>query len=118
MKNLILLSGILLFTITGFAQSDKMLKKAKQKADDINAAIVSVDPGLALTEDQKAKIISIQLERFKELKVLKETQPDNEKRKELAKPVNKKYAKQINKEVLSKPQFKAYQKGKNLKKNK
>jgi len=111
-KTIITSMFIIAFTISGFAQSSKDLARAEKYVQKFNATIVSVDPGLKLSDEQQSKIKAIQLERIAELSKITET--DKAKRRELAKPINKKYGQRINKEVLTKKQLKAYQKGKNI----
>lgn len=91
-------------TATGFAQSDKMKEKANAAIEKLNKDLVGIDESLALTEDQQAKIYDIQINRLKELKKIQKAESDKEKRKELSKPVNKKYYKMIYSEVLTKEQ--------------
>ena len=91
-------------TATGFAQADKLKEKANATIEKLNKDLVSIDESLALTEDQKAKIFDIQMNRLKELKKIQKAESDKEKRKELSKPVNKKYYKMIFSDVLTKEQ--------------
>lgn len=113
MKKLLITSlFILAFTITGIAQNSKDQNKAEKYVEKFNTTIVSVDANLALSDEQRAKITAIQLDRITEISKITET--DKAKRKELAKPINKKYVQKINKEVLSKNQLEAYKAGKNI----
>jgi len=111
-KTIITSLFIIAFVVTGFAQSAKNQAKAEKYVEKFNTAIVSVDSNLKLSDEQRSKMATIQLERIAELATITET--DKSKRRELAKPINKKYSKKINKEVLSKEQLKAYQKAKNI----
>lgn len=91
------------FTIAGFAQSDKIKKKANDWVNSLNTEITSVDTSLALTESQKEQITAIQVERLVELKKAKKEGAD----KEANKAINKKHFQKIFKDVLTKEQMKA-----------
>lgn len=105
MKKLIFICLLFVgLSATGFAQSDKMKEKANAAIEKLNKDLVGIDKSLALTEDQKTKIYDIQINRLKELKEIQKAESDKEKRKEISKPVNKKYYKMIYTEVLTKKQ--------------
>lgn len=94
--------------MTGFAQSDKLTKKATEKVEQLNAEIIAGDKSEALTDDQKETIFNLHVERLKELRKVKKAGGEKEERKEL----NKKYIQQIYKEILTKEQKKARKAGK------
>lgn len=106
---LILLIG---FVFTGFSQSEKMKEKATAKVEKINASIVAGDASLGLSDEQKAKIYEMQIANLKEMKVLKKTEADKEKRKVLVKALRKKTGKEISNTILTKEQKQARKKGK------
>lgn len=88
---------------TGFAQSDKMKEKATERIEKLNAEITAGDASQALTEEQKTKLMALEIEKLKEIRKNKKDGGDNESRK----AINKKYAKQIYQDVLTKEQKKA-----------
>lgn len=96
----ILLLGI---SISGFAQNDKLMKKADALVDEMNTQITSVDESAALTEAQKGQLQTIQYERLSELKKAKKAGADKSENKE----INKKYYSKIFKGLLTKEQMKA-----------
>lgn len=102
MKKLIFASILFLgFTFSGFAQSEKQTVKINEKIDKLEAKFG--DESLKLSEEQRAKIFELFVQKNKELKVLKKELDDKEKFKEAQKPIHKKYAKLIN-PVLTKEQ--------------
>ena len=105
MKKLMFICLLLIgFASNGFAQSDKMKEKANAAIEKLNTELVNIDESLALTEDQRTKMMDIHLGRIKELKKIQKAESDKDKRKELSKPVNKKHYKMIYAEVLTKEQ--------------
>ncbi len=100
------------FTITGFAQSDKMKEKATAKVEKINTSIVKGDKNLALSEEQKTKIYELQIEYLKAIKKIKKEESDKVKQKELVKAERKKIGKNISQHILTKEQKKARKKAK------
>jgi len=110
--------ALIAISISGYSQSNKTIAKAEKYVDKVNAYIISVDETLALSDNQKTKILKVQIQRIEEHDKLKEEVEDEAKRKELNKPINKKYGTIINREILSKEQFNAFKEGrKNSKKN-
>ena len=98
--------------ITTSIAQNKVESKAQEKVDELNTELVSIDPSLALTEDQKEKIFKLHVDRIKETRKIYKEEKDKEKAKELAKPVNKKYFQTIYKDVLTKEQRQARVKAK------
>ena len=91
------------FSISGFAQNDKITKKAEAITQEMNDEIVSVDKYLALSEEQMFQLKTIHVNRLKELQKAKKTGADKSQNK----IINKKYYQKIFKEVLTKEQIKA-----------
>jgi len=113
MKKIIFTALLLIgFAFTGFSQSEKMKEKANTKVEKINASIISGDKTLGLSEEQKTKIYDLQIADLKEMKILKKTEIDKEKRKVLVKALRKKTGKEISKTILTKEQKQARKKGK------
>ena len=96
----IIFTAILLI---GFAQSDKMKEKAKEKVEQINTQITTSDKSLALTDEQREQIFIVQINMMKEVKVLRKEKAE----KNAIKAVYKKYGQKIFKEILTKEQMKA-----------
>jgi len=96
----ILLLGI---SLSGFAQNDKLMKKADALVAEMNTEITSVDESLALTETQTTQLSTIHYDRLSELKKAKEAGADKSKNKE----INKKYYSKIFKGLLTNEQMKA-----------
>jgi len=112
MKKTILTSlALLAFTLSSLAQTPKQVKRAHKYVTKLNAYITNVNKDLALTEKQTKAITAAQIQRIIEQDKLKENVADVAKRKELNKPINDKYGKKINKEILSKEQFVAFKAG-------
>ena len=96
------------FTVSGFAQSEKLKEKANEKVEELNAQIMEGDPSAGLTDTQKSQIAEIHIQRIKESRKLrKEGASDDD-----LKAVNKKYFKQIFSDVLTKEQRQANKEGK------
>lgn len=90
------------------AQSDKLKAKATEKVEELNTEIVAGDKSQALSEDQKAQIFDIHVER---IKATKKARKDGAEKEEI-KAINKKYFQKIFKEVLTNKQLKARRAGK------
>ncbi len=103
---------LIAFTVTGFAQSDKLKEATNKKVEALNSQIVATDASLALSNEQREQIYNIYVERLKELKKAKKEGSS----KEEIKAINKKYFKKINSEVLTQEQMKARKKNKKNKK--
>ena len=109
MKRIVLTSLLLvIFTATGFAQSDKLKEKANEKVEELNSQIIAGDESLGLTDEQREQIFNIHIERIKEYRKLKKDGASEDDVKEL----QKKYFQKIYNEVLTKEQKKARKKGK------
>lgn len=90
-----------------FAQSKKIEQKATKLVEKLNAEIQKGDKTLSLSDEQKKQINKIQVERLTELKKLGKDASKEDKR-----AVSKKFNQKIYKEILTKEQRKARQKGK------
>lgn len=112
MKKLAFTLIFVLGLISTSVAQNKVETKAQEKVDELNTELVSIDPSLALTEDQKTKIFKIQVQRIKESRKIYKEEKDKEKAKELAKPINKKYFQTIYKDILTKEQRQARMKAK------
>lgn len=109
MKKIIITSILFLgLTLSGFSQSKKLMDKAQGFVDKLNAEITAVDKSLALTDEQKSQILDIQVDRLKALRDAKKEGASKEENKE----INKSHFQKIYKEILTKEQKKARQKGK------
>ena len=114
MKKLIFLSILFIgLSATGFSQSKKALKKIEKKATELveklNKEITAGDKNLALSDEQKAQVKKIQIERISGLRKLGKEATKEEKKK-----LNKSFYKKIYK-VLSKEQKDARKKSKSKK---
>ena len=103
----IIFTLMLCFTVsaTVFAQSDKLKAKATEKVEQLNTEILVGDKTQALSEEQKAQIFQVHVER---IKALRKAGAEKEELKE----INKKYYQKIFKEILTKEQIKARKAGK------
>lgn len=111
MKKLIFLAILFLgISTTTNAQSKKIELKAKALTEKINKEIIAADKTLALSEDQKNKIIKIQTERITGFRKLGKSASKEEKKK-----FNKTYYKEIYSKVLTKEQRLARKKAKSKK---
>lgn len=115
MKKLAFTLIFVLGLISTSVAQNKVETKAQEKVDELNTELVSIDPSLALTEDQKTKIFDIHVQRIKESRKIYKEEKDKEKAKELAKPINKKYFQTIYKDILTKEQRQARMKAKKKK---
>ena len=109
MKKLVLALTMVLGVYTiGSAQNDKIVEKAQEKAEEINAEIVAGDSTLALSADQMKRITEIHVKRITETRKLRKANADDDEIKE----ANKKYFKEIVQDVLTKEQRLARKEGK------
>lgn len=110
MKNLkfiLSIFSLFLFLGTGFGQSAKMVQKATDKVEKLNASITSVDASLALNEAQMEKITSLYAKLFKDIKAIKKTEATEEEMTAQKKALRKEINKEINKNILTKEQRQA-----------
>ena len=110
MKNLKIVFSVMvlfLFANISFAQSAKTQTKAEKKVEKINAAITSIDESLALTAEQREKIIVLQNQNFEDLKALKTSDASDEDKKAQKRAINKAFRTEINKNILTEEQTKA-----------
>jgi len=101
---------MLCFTVsaTVFAQSDKLKAKATEKVEQLNTEILEGDKTQALSEEQKAQIFQVHVERIMAARKARKAGAEKEELKE----INKKYYQKIFKEILTKEQIKARKAGK------
>ena len=106
----IMLALILCFTVsaTVFAQSDKLKAKATEKVEQLNTEIVEGDKTQALSEEQKAQIFEVHVERIKAVRKARKAGAEKEELKE----INKKYYQKIFTDILTKEQRKTRKSGK------
>jgi hypothetical protein len=95
------------FTVSGFAQSDKMKEKATAKVEKINTSIVKGDKNLALTEEQRTGIYELQIESLKAIKKIRKEEYGKKKQKTLIKAEHKRVGAYISQNILTKEQKKA-----------
>ena len=108
MKQLIFTALLLVgFAFSGFAQSDKMKEKANKKIEKINTQITNGNENAALTEEQKEKIYTLEIEKLKKIKSLRKEVKDKTVLKEKIKALNKEEGKEISQNILTKEQKKA-----------
>lgn len=108
MKKIIFTALLLIgFTFSGFSQSDKMKEKANQKIEKINTQITNGNEKVALTDAQKEKIYTLEIEKLKKIKSLRKEITDKEVLKEKIKALNKEEGKEISQNILTKEQKKA-----------
>lgn len=101
---------MLCFTVsaTVFAQSDKLKAKATEKVEQLNTEILEGDKTQALSEEQKAQIFQIHVERIMVARKAEKSGVSDEDKK----AIQKKYFKKIYNDVLTKEQKKARNAGK------
>ena len=101
---------LIVFTATGFSQSDKLKGKATELVEKLNTQITAGDKSQALSDEQKEQVSTIHIERIKESRKAKKEGASEEE----IKAINKKHYKRIYTEVLTKEQKQARKKGKEL----
>lgn len=101
----ILLIGM---AFTSYAQSDKVKAKATEKVEQLNNEIAAADETLTLSDEQKAKIHQIHVDRIMAVRKANKSGASDEEKKSL----QKEYFQKIYKEVLTKEQLKARRAGK------
>ena len=109
----LLIAALALFVCTNLvtAQSAKLVAKAEQKVEKMNAHITSEDASLALTDEQRAQVQELEIEKIKQMRELRKTEGlSDEQTKEQKKAINKTYRKQLRK-VLSEAQREAEKAG-------
>ena len=106
----IIFTLMLCFTVsaTVFAQSDKLKAKATEKVEQLNTEIVEGDKTQALSEEQKAQIFEVHVERIKAVRKARKAGAEKEELKE----INKKYYQKIFTDILTKEQRKTRKSGK------
>ena len=95
------------FANTSFAQSAKTQAKAAAKVEKMNTAITSIDASLALSAEQTEKITALQIQNFKDLKALKESDASDDDKKAQKKVINRAFKQEVSKNILSKEQKEA-----------
>ncbi len=72
-KILFAVAALFFVSNVGFAQSAKVLEKAKEKTEKLNALIVSENADLALTADQREKIDALYADMTMEMRKAKKS---------------------------------------------
>jgi hypothetical protein len=112
MKYTLALLIILLAGTAGFGQTKKMIEKANEKVEELNQWIVSVNPELALTDDQKEEVRQLHVQKLIDIKAINKSDLSDEAKKEERQKIYKKVGKTIHNDVLTKEQRKAKKIGK------
>lgn len=94
---------------TLFAQNDKLKQKVSEEIEQINSFIISEDKALALTEDQKNKMVDLTIQ--KRLAIFDFKKSDEKDDVEALKVIQKKYNVQIFSGTMSKEQITALNNG-------
>ena len=100
---LLAVAALFFFSNIGFAQSAKVVAKAQQKTEKLNAKIVSQDTELALTAEQREKIDALYAEFIMSTRKIKKSDATEEEMAEQKKAARKATNKQVN-AVLTKEQ--------------
>ena len=87
---------------TLFAQNDKLKQSVIKEIENLNSLIISEDEALALTEDQKTKMIDLTVQKRLEVQAFKKSDKIDDN--EVLKAIQNKYNVQIFNETLSKEQ--------------
>lgn len=87
---------------TLFAQNDKLKQSVIKEIENVNSLIISEDESIALTEDQKTKMIDLTVQKRLEIQTFKKS--DKKDDNEALKAIQNKYNVQIFNETLSKEQ--------------
>lgn len=87
---------------TLFAQNDKLKQSVNKEIENVNSLIISEDESIALTEDQKTKMIDLTVQKRLEIQTFKKS--DKKDDNEALKAIQNKYNVQIFNETLSKEQ--------------
>lgn len=111
-KFILTIFSLFLFIGTSFSQSAKMLEKAAEKVEALDAQIVSADADAALSDEQKEQITQLYAERTKRIRKVKKGDGTEEEKKTEIKAIRKEINKKVNKEILTKAQRQAKKAGK------
>jgi len=99
--------GIFLFSLAGISQSNDLRQKAEEKVAAINEAIVSQDPDLALSPEQREQIINLHIKRTQLIREAKKSDASEEEKSEQIKTAIRDFNQEVNKSILTKKQAKA-----------
>ena len=94
-KIILAVLAICFFANLGTAQSEKMMMKAKEKTEKLNA-LIKAGNGEALSAEQMATITKLNAAKMKEVRQVKKGEGTAEEIDAAKKAVNKNYGKQIN----------------------
>lgn len=111
-KFILTIFSLFLFIGVNNAQSAKMVEKAKEKVEALDAQIQSADANAALSAEQKEQITQLYAERTQRIRKVKKGDGTEEEKKTEMQAIRKEVNKKVNKEILTKPQRLAKKAGK------
>ncbi len=107
-KYLLAFLAVLFFSLTGFSQSNNGPKEqAEARVAEINDAIVSVNPALALSDAQKKKITDLHIARTEKITAAKKSDKAEHEKNDAVNEAIKAFNLAVNNDVLTKEQAKA-----------
>ena len=104
------LSAFLLIGHVSYAQNAKMQERAKEQLEALNQKIVQGNPDVALTPEQREKILALYLDKQVKMKEIRESDLGDEEKEAKRKALNKEVAQVVNQEILTKEQRQAKRK--------
>jgi hypothetical protein len=107
MKKTLLLTFIIfgISVVSSFAQSDaKLEQKCKDFVTKLDGQLTASDSKLAMTEDQKTKVLAAYLDGEKKMKTAREAATTEEDKKEVQKPIRQAMNANIRKNILTNDQ--------------
>lgn len=105
-KHLLILLVFVAFATTAMAQSSKQEKRATKQLTKLNETLTSADQSLALSAEQKSKLMPFYLTKVEKIDQIKQSDTNEDEQKEQLKAVRKETGNNIN-EILTKAQLKA-----------
>jgi len=101
-KVILAFAVLFFFSIGAFAQSAKLVSKAKERTEKLNAKITSANTDVALTPEQREKIDALYVDLIKGMRQVKKSEATEEeqaaKKKEVRKAINKQISAILTKE--------------------
>jgi hypothetical protein len=97
----------LLINVTNVTGQDKLVKKVTESIEKLNTQLKSVNPALALSDEQVKLATAIYSEGENKMAEARKNASTDEDKKEAQKPIRQEMNKRIRQEVLSKEQKQA-----------
>jgi|GEM_PF-2526616 len=113
LRTISIVALVLGLTVATQAQSEKVIAKAAEKVETLNAKIVKGDATLELSEEQKVQATDIYAKMLVDIRKAKKGTADEDAKQEQVKAIRKAAGKKISMEVLTKAQRQARKAAKN-----